>query len=338
MQHTRERSGETSGVSPEATPDVLLNAFARLTSAATLLLIFAGGLVTSTGSGLAVPDWPLSYGQFFPPMVGGVFYEHGHRMIAGTVAILTVVLALWVCLTERRSWVRRLALVAVAAVLLQAVLGGLTVLFLLPTAISVTHACLGQTFFCVTVILAMATGRTWNALERPRRPLGTGMSSLRALSVVLAVMVYAQLIVGAVMRHTGAGLAIPDFPLAFGRIVPDLSSPSVTVHYLHRIGALAITAVAAWTAAVAWRDHGDEALLVRPAVGMAALVALQVTLGALTIWTAKAVLPATAHVATGAAILATAVVLAVRCSRMLVTAESAVREMRPSGDAWRATA
>ncbi|MEA2625476.1 MAG: heme a synthase, partial [Candidatus Binatota bacterium] len=237
MQHTRERSEEASPVSAERTPGVFLNAFARLTSAATLLLIFAGGLVTSTGSALAVPDWPLSYGQLFPPMVGGVFYEHGHRMIAGTVAVLTVILATWVCLADARAWVRRLALVAVAAILLQAVLGGLTVLFLLPTPISVAHACLGQTFFCVTVLLAMVTGRTWKGIDRSRRPERTTVPSLRSLSAALAVMVYAQLIIGAVMRHTGAGLAIPDFPLAFGRIVPDLSSASVAVHYLHRMGA-----------------------------------------------------------------------------------------------------
>ena len=123
--------GET--VPPE---NVALHRFAVATAVATLGLIVAGGLVTSTESGLSVPDWPLSYGRLMPPMVGGVFYEHGHRMVATTVGILTVVLAIWLARREPRRWVRRLGLLAVAAVVAQGVLGGLTVIFLLPTAVS----------------------------------------------------------------------------------------------------------------------------------------------------------------------------------------------------------
>src|SRR5437667_2183294 len=115
-------------------------------SACTLFLIFVGGLVTSTGSGLSVPDWPLSYGRLMPPMVGGIFYEHGHRMVASAVGLLTVVLAVWLSRREPRAWVRRLGYAALAAVVAQGVLGGLTVIFLLPTAVSVAHACLAQTF------------------------------------------------------------------------------------------------------------------------------------------------------------------------------------------------
>src|SRR5262245_28644535 len=139
-----------------------LHRFALLTAASTFALIIAGGLVTSTGSGLAVPDWPLSYGQLFPPMVGGIFYEHGHRMVACTVGILTVLLAVWLQLREPRVWVRRLGLAAVAAIVFQAVLGGITVLFLLPPPVSVAHACLAQAFFCLTVTLAIVTSRTWS--------------------------------------------------------------------------------------------------------------------------------------------------------------------------------
>ena len=124
-----------------------LHHYTKLVAGATLVLIVAGGLVTSTGSGLAVPDWPLSYGMLFPPMVGGILYEHGHRMIAGTVAVLTAIMALWLKLREPRRWVRRLGGLALLAVVLQAVLGGLTVIFLLPDAISIAHACLAQTFF-----------------------------------------------------------------------------------------------------------------------------------------------------------------------------------------------
>jgi cytochrome c oxidase assembly protein subunit 15 len=132
-----------------------------LTLAATLALIFIGGLVTSTGSGLAVPDWPLSYGMLMPPMVGGVFYEHGHRMAAATVGLLTLVLAVWTTVDERRRGVRGLAWGALGAVVAQGLLGGLTVLYLLPPAVSVLHACLAQTFFCLIIALAYTTSREW---------------------------------------------------------------------------------------------------------------------------------------------------------------------------------
>src|SRR5437762_11708156 len=116
-----------------------LRNFTKFVTAATLFLIFAGAMVTSTGSGLAVPAWPLSYGRLMPPMVGGIFYEHGHRMIATSVGILTVILAVALYRREKRAWVRRLGYGAFAAVVLQGVLGGLTVIFLLPTAVSVAH-------------------------------------------------------------------------------------------------------------------------------------------------------------------------------------------------------
>ena len=143
--------------------DRWLHWYAVLTACATLFLILAGGMVTSTGSGLAVPDWPLSYGMVFPPMVGGVFYEHGHRMVATFVGFLTTVMAIWLWRQEARRWVRNLGFIALLAVIVQGMLGGLTVIFLLPTAISVTHACLAQTFFCLTVGLAVFTSASWRS-------------------------------------------------------------------------------------------------------------------------------------------------------------------------------
>src|SRR5262245_42148223 len=139
--------------------DAWRHRFARLTVGATLMLVFAGGLVTSTGSGLSVPDWPLSYGMLMPPMVGGVRFEHSHRMVATSVGFLTLVLAIWTARREPRRGVRSLAWGALAAVVAQGVLGGLTVIFLLPTPISVSHACLAQTFFCIVIALAYATSR-----------------------------------------------------------------------------------------------------------------------------------------------------------------------------------
>jgi len=293
-----------------------------VTTCATAALLFAGGLVTSTGSGLAVPDWPLSFGRFFPPMVGGVLYEHGHRMVAGTVALLTLVLAAWYGRRERRVWVRRLALIGLAAVIAQALLGGLTVLLRLPPAVSVVHACLAQTFFCLMVILSLVTSRGYLAdaaapsgAASAIAPADAGVPSLGILAGLSTALIYGQLILGAVMRHTGAGLAIPDVPLAFGRLVPPLLSQAIAVHYAHRVTALLIAAAIGWTAARVLRRHRDRRDLVRPARLALALVAIQILLGALTVVTRLAVLPATTHLLTGALLLATSLVLTVRAVR-----------------------
>src|SRR6185503_3090300 len=149
-----------------------LHRFAVATAGATFVLLFVGGLVTSTGSGRAVPDWPLACGQFFPAMVGGVLFEHGHRLAASAVGLLTLVLAGWIVLWEPRPGVRLLGLAALAAVVLQGVLGGITVLYKLPLAVSVTHACLAQAFFALTVTLAVLTGPTWTAGRALRHDTG----------------------------------------------------------------------------------------------------------------------------------------------------------------------
>lgn len=296
--------------SSSPTPSRALHRFAVALAGCTLLLIFVGGLVTSTGSGLAVPDWPLSFGQLFPPMVGGVLYEHGHRMVASAVGFLTVVLALWAWMAPARPLVRRLALAAVLVVVAQGILGGVTVLWLLPTPVSVAHACLAQAFLCLTVAIAIVTGPAWT------RPPRLDDTALRTLTAATVAVVYLQLVVGAIMRHTGAGLAIPDFPLAFGRLVPPFDLPGVAVHYLHRLGAVAVTLMVLVALAYVRSRHGAEAALVRPARLAAALVVVQVTLGALTIWTGKGVLPTTAHVAGGAAVLATTFTLALRARHL----------------------
>lgn len=285
--------------------------FTTFTAAATFVLIFIGGLVTSTGSSLAVPDWPLSYGQFFPPLVGGILYEHGHRMVAGTVALLTLALAVWTWRDEPRAWARWLALIALAAVVLQAILGGVTVLLRLPTAVSVSHAALAQAFFCLLVALALVTGRDWLSPASASR----GDVVLQVSSIATTAAVYAQLLLGAVVRHTGSGLAIPDFPLAYGRLVPDLASFPVAIHFAHRVGALVVSALIFATTARVLAAHRQDPRLTRPASLLLALVVLQLSLGAAIIWTRKAVLPTTAHVAIGAAILATSLVIALRSRR-----------------------
>jgi cytochrome c oxidase assembly protein subunit 15 len=184
-------------------------------------LIFVGASVTSNQAGLSVPDWPTTYGEnmfTFPisKWQGGIFFEHSHRLIASAVGALTVILCIWIWLVEKRKWVKALSVIAVFAVILQGVLGGLTVYFKLPLAISAFHAVLGQTFMCL--ILAIVYSQLNECL------LGEGRLCSRKtfsyLAVVLCGSVYLQLIIGALMRHSEAGLAVPDFPNSGGTLLP----------------------------------------------------------------------------------------------------------------------
>ena len=298
-----------------------LHRFAVFVAACTVLLIAAGGMVTSTGSGLAVPDWPNTYGHFmfsFPldRMVGGILYEHGHRMIASIVGMLTIVLAAWTWRVDPRTRVRRLALVALAVVVLQGLLGGLTVLFLLPAPISIGHAGLAQLFFCLTVSLALFTSSDW---RHPRVPLSSDRG-LAGLTLGTTVLIYIQILLGATIRHRHAGLAIPDFPLAFGRVIPPFWSVDVAVHFSHRIGALLVAVAAVAICAHVWRRHRRDPRLVRPAMVLLALVALQGTLGAFVVLSRLQPIVNTAHVVNGALVLAASLVLTLRSRRMAVSA------------------
>src|SRR5436190_5654719 len=168
----------------------MLPLFAALVAASTAVLIFAGGLVTSTGSGLSVPDWPNTYGWFmwaFPvsKMVGGIFYEHLHRLVASTVGFLIVILAIWLARAEPRRWVRRLGFLALAAVITQGILGGITVLWYLPDAISISHAGLAQLVFCLTITIALVTSRDW--LRGYAKGSGATTPADRALQTIAAV-------------------------------------------------------------------------------------------------------------------------------------------------------
>jgi heme a synthase len=304
-----------------------LHRFAVATAVATLGLIFAGGLVTSTESGLSVPDWPLSYGKLMPPMVGGIRYEHGHRMVATAVGILTVVLAIWLSRSDRRRWVRSLGFLALCAVVLQGVLGGLTVLFLLPTAVSVAHACLAQTFFCLVIAIAVVTSPRWDAA-----PAGRNQAVTR-LAAVTASAVFLQLLVGAVMRHTKAGLAIPDFPLSLGRLVPPLDSFPVAIAFAHRVWAFVVAGLVLATAAAAFRSRRPG--LRRTALALGAIVLVQISLGALTVLSRKAVAITTIHVATGALLLGTAVALGVASLSKRTSSVRAAPTVRGKILAWK---
>ena len=283
-----------------------LHRFAWFLAASTLVLIAAGGMVTSTDSGLAVPDWPNSYGHFmfsFPMknMVGGIFYEHGHRLIASTVGFLTIILAVWLWRADDRRWMRRLGVIALVAVIVQGILGGITVLYFLPAPVSVAHAGLAEIFFCLTVAIAVFTSPRWLSTGTP----GVDDRLLRRLAAITTAVVYVQILLGAAMRHTGAGLAIPDFPLAFGRLVPHVWNQGVAFHYAHRVGALIVTALVIATAGHILYHHRARRELARPAVLLMLLVATQVTLGAFVILSGRQPIINTAHVANGALVLVT---------------------------------
>ena len=295
-----------------------LHRFAAFVAASTVLLIVAGGLVTSTGSGLAVPDWPTTYGWSmftFPldKMVGGIRYEHGHRLIATSVGILTIVLTVWLWVADRRRWLRRLGVAALAAVCAQGLLGGLTVLFFLPAPISIAHAGLAQIFFCLTVAITLFTSRSWQIGGQQ----GPGDDvRLRIVASATTAAIYLQILVGATMRHTEAGLAIPDFPLVFGGLVPPHWTIGIAVHYAHRVGALIVAGLVLATAGHVWFHHRSIGLFTRPALLALALVVVQISLGGLTVLSRRAVSINTAHVAVGALLLATSLVMTLRSWRV----------------------
>src|SRR5215213_9153275 len=203
---------------------IWLHRYAKLVSASTLLLIAAGGMVTSTGSGLSVPDWPNTYGWFmftFPidKWVGGIFYEHSHRLIASTVGFLIMVLAFWLGRAEPRRWVRRLGYIALAAVITQGILGGITVLWFLPDAISIAHAGLAEIVFCLTVTIALSTSPRWKRGYLHGSVTTPSDGTLQQIALLTTAIIYLQILIGATMRHRNAGLAIPDFPYAFGHVL-----------------------------------------------------------------------------------------------------------------------
>jgi cytochrome c oxidase assembly protein subunit 15 len=278
--------------------------FAVFTACATFVLIIAGALVTSNDAGLSVPDWPTSFGSIYkiPHMVGGVRFEHTHRMIAEFVGLLTIIIAVWTWRTERRQWLRILGMAALGTVIAQGILGGLTVLFYLPPAVSSAHAAIAQTFFCIAVLIAMFTGQRW-VEEQPRVELDTRRPSLFMLTLLSIFVLYVQLILGAMFRHKGL---------------------SWWPHVLH---AAVVAIVLSWTAIRALSVYGHIEAVKKPAVTMLSLMVAQLCLGftaflARVAWGHDSVQPelpmvmsTVAHVAVGALLLATAVVLAVQVWR-----------------------
>lgn len=373
-----------------------LHLFACATAAATLLLVGVGGLVTSHGVGMAVPDWPNTYGynMFFFPIsqwVGGIFYEHTHRLMASTVGLFTAVLALWlqghhaqsflrwigltflalgiaigvssahrqadalvlggvglVALSVHRiwprcepssNWLRRLGWIAFGLVVLQGILGGLRVV-LFKDQIGILHAALAQIFLAVVCSIALFTSKLWIRthsttaphVAMPHLPPVAVFRGFTVLLVAITSTIFLQLLLGAAMRHQHAGLSIPDFPLAYGRIWPKtddlavlqynqqrievvaanpITAGQIYLQMAHRITAVGILFGAAWLYRQARRQLGAGHWLSRGALLWLGAVVAQALLGAWTIWSNKAADVATAHVMLGALLLSLGTLLSI---------------------------
>ena len=301
-----------------------LDRFGWFTAAATFLLLGLGGLVTSHEAGLAVPDWPTSYGynMFLFPMhlwQSNIFYEHTHRLLASFVGLLTGILAVWLWLREPRSWLRWLGAGAFFAILLQGLLGGLRVI-LLKDAIGIFHATLAQCFFVLVTLIALFSSRKTGKFGESLRTTRIS-GSLYRLTICSASLVLIQLILGAAMRHQHAGLAVPDFPLAYGKAWPPMDAAFLGKINSQRLGAdqfNPVTAFQIWlqmahrfvalsilllVGCVAWKARGEQGPGSFPAKFAGVwwgVICLQAALGAATIWSNKAADVATAHVLCGA--------------------------------------
>jgi cytochrome c oxidase assembly protein subunit 15 len=313
-----------------------LNRFAWFTAIATLLLIWSGGLVTSKGVGLAVPDWPNTFGynMFLFPVskwVGGVFFEHTHRLLASTIGFLTIILAIWLWRSEDRRWVRNLGVIALGAVILQGVLGGLRVT-MLKDEIGIFHACLAQAFLALLVFIALVTSNSWRTLANEDVDLAK-FGPIKVMAITITVAIYLQLALGATMRHQHRDLAILDFPTANGGWIPDTSATALArintwrdaqalsnvtafqiwLQMAHRFLAATIGAGVIAFCFRVWKDARQIVSLRRLSILWVVFVLLQILLGAWTIWSNKAADVATAHVAIGATMLCLGVSICAIC-------------------------
>lgn len=293
-----------ANLKPLATPyNRAHHSFAVFTACATFILIIAGALVTSNDAGLSIPDWPTSFGSFSVPQLnGGIKFEWTHRAIAGSIVILTISVAAWTWFADRRRWMKWLGLAALGTVITQAILGGLTVLLFQPPWVSSAHAAVGQTFFCIAVAIAIFTGRRW-VEEVPQIEFDSRRPSLVTLTLLSIFVLYVQLILGAMFRHHGMSW------------------------WPHVVNAAVVAFVLTWTAIRTLSQFSKIEAVRRPAIILASLMIAQLCLGFIAFltrvaWGRNAVQPETpmvvstvAHVAVGALLLATAVILAIQVWR-----------------------
>lgn len=287
-----------------------LHPFAIFTAASTFVLLIVGGLVHGTGSSLACPDWPLCHGQFLPRMENGVLYEHSHRLVAGTVSVLTWILGVWLLLDKRHRALRPLAIAAPLMVVAQAVLGGITVLYKLPKPVTLSHLVLSMSFFSVLLVIAVRTRTDLEPLalnpEVPRNRF-----DLRASVGLVCVAILGQIFLGGLVRHSMAGLACTTIPDCFGAYWPpdSESAYSERVHMIHRFGAVTVALLVIVHAALVLRrvPKGHPARVLATAAPI--LVLVQILLGILSVTSLLHLHTVTTHLAVGALLLATHVVM-----------------------------
>jgi heme A synthase len=297
-----------------------LRRFAIATASLTFVLLLMGGLVHNTRSSLACPDWPLCYGQVFPKMEGGVLVEHSHRLVASTVSLMAAILMIAAWVSAKRTGDKKLAWLATGAfglVLTQATLGGLTVLLRLPPVVSTAHLAVSQLFFLSLIYIA------FRAQNDGRAPLPAKVQRMTAWGMGL---VYVQMIVGAAMRHLGAGLACTDLPLCQGQLWPTGVHPNVTLHVVHRLFALVVLGHLVGMAIVAAKN-AQTGVIKALAIAAPVLAVVQITLGILSITTFLDAVPVTAHLGVAAALLADCTILHILSrgslsARATVTAEA----------------
>jgi cytochrome c oxidase assembly protein subunit 15 len=383
-----------------------LSPFAKLLVAATFCLIFLGGMVTSNNAGLSVPDWPTSYGysMFTFPIskwVGGIAFEHTHRLLATGVGMMTAILAAWiwrnrivlpvslaicaaatagtaitvkhiaalagpehhltrgliimhvniwsfalafvaVLLTTERArlrhgerWVQWLAFGAFLLVCVQGTLGGLRVTEQ-AIVLAMVHACTAQAFLCMTIAIAAGLSPRWQQAAFSTRAFSArasrgGVPAVKALAWTLVAAVYCQLILGAVMRHLHAGLSIPTFPLAFGKLIPPMLDERVAIHFAHRVGAAVVTLVAIALVSIIFTSARNHSRLVRSGIGLICTIIVQITLGALVIWSARDPIITSLHVLNGALVLGSTLLLAMRSTKLNTLLQPEPRSWQSAG-------
>ena len=291
----------------------------------TFFLIFVGALVKSTESGLSVPDWPTTFGEnmfLFPlsSMVGGIFYEHSHRLIASLVGLCILINTILIQFSNHIKYIKILSIVTLISVIIQGILGGLTVLFFLPAWISISHATLGQTTFCLTIVLAIITSPKWLKFT-----FSKGKSFINLISVYTTIAVWLQLIIGAIVRHTESGLVALDFPKMNNKWMPSFSKKSILeineirfiqnfdstidlepitssqlfIHFLHRYWGYAVFFLILYFAYLLYKKNNYKLV----SIILCLLISIQIGLGALTVLSLKHYIITSFHVSNGAAIL-----------------------------------